>query len=128
MSSINEHSIVVIDDEVELTTLFKEFLEREGYEVLSFTDPLIALEYIKETSNNHSLIITDLRMPGLCGITLAKKIRQTNNDIVIFLMTAFDIKDLQENEDFKIANIDRILQKPIRFSELRKMVKNALIE
>jgi CheY-like chemotaxis protein len=128
LSSINEHSIVVIDDEVELTTLFKEFLEREGYEVLSFTDPLIALEYIKETSNNHSLIITDLRMPGLCGITLAKNIRQTNNDIVIFLMTAFDTKDLQENEDFKIANIDRILQKPIRFSELRKMVKNALTE
>jgi DNA-binding response OmpR family regulator len=128
LSSTHEHSIIIIDDEVELATLFKEFLEMEGYDVLSFTDPLIALEYIKETSNNHSLIITDLRMPGLCGITLAKNVRRINKDITIFLMTAFDSSDLLENKDFKEAKIDRILQKPIQFSDLRKMIKKVLIK
>ncbi len=100
----------------------------EGYDVLSFTDSLIALEYFKETSSNHSLIITDLRMPGLCGITLAKNVRRINKNITIFLMTAFDISDLQENKDFKEAEIDRILQKPIQFSDLRKMINNVLKE
>ncbi len=40
-------------------------------------------------------------------------------------MTAFDIKDLEDREDFKDAKIDRLIQKPIRFSELREMINEA---
>ncbi len=47
--------------------LYKAFLKKEGYDVVSFTDPVLALEYHKETADKHSLIITDLRMPGICG-------------------------------------------------------------
>jgi DNA-binding response OmpR family regulator len=115
----------VVDDEIELATLFKSFLQNEGYDAISFSDPLVALEYFKETSARHSLIITDMRMPGMCGIELAKKIRQINDKIKIFLMTAFDISDLENNSDFKAACIDRLLQKPIRFSELRGMINTA---
>ena len=63
-----------------------------------------------------------MRMPGMCGIELAKKIRENNEKIKIFLMTAFDIRDLENNPDYKAAKIDKILQKPIRFSELREMI------
>ena len=66
-------SIIIVDDEPELASLFKTFLKNEGYDVVSFTDPVLALEYYKETADKHSLIITDLRMPGICGIDLAKK-------------------------------------------------------
>ncbi len=69
-------SIIVVDDELELASLFKEFLRKEGYDVVSFTDPELALEYYKETAGIHSMIITDLRMPGLCGIDLAKRLRE----------------------------------------------------
>jgi CheY-like chemotaxis protein len=65
-------SIIVVDDEPELASLFKAFLKKEGYDVVSFTDPILALEYYKETADKHSLIITDLRMPGICGIDFAK--------------------------------------------------------
>ena len=118
-------SIIVVDDELELATLFKAFLKNEGYDVISFTDPVIALEYYKETSDKHSLIITDLRMPGICGIDLAKSIRVFDNKIKIFLMTAFDAKDLEDKEDFKNAKIDRLIQKPVRFSDLREMINDA---
>jgi DNA-binding response OmpR family regulator len=119
---------MVVDDELELATLFKEFLRKEGYDVVSFTDSVLALEYFKETAEKHSLIITDLRMPSLCGIDLAKSIREINNKIIIFLMTAFDAKDLEDREDFKIARIDRLLQKPIRFSDLKVMINDSLQE
>src|SRR5215211_43589 len=112
-------SIIVVDDELELACLFKEFLNNEGYDVVSFTDPVLALEYYKETVDKHSLIITDLRMPGICGIDLAKKVREFDNKVKIFLMTAFEAKDLEDREDFKNARIDRLIQKPVRFSELR---------
>ena len=126
MSSLFTHSIIVVDDEPELATLIKAFLQNEGYDVISFTDPVLALEYFKETAEKHSLIITDLRMPALCGIDLAKSIREINIKIKIFLMTAFDAKDLEDREDFKVARIDRLLQKPIGFSDLRVMINDVL--
>ena len=119
-------SIIVVDDEVELAILFKTFLENQGYNAISFVDPVMALEYFKQTSDKHSLILTDFRMPGICGIDLAKKIREINSKIKIFLMTAFETLELEDSEDFKIARIDRLLQKPIRFSDLREMINDAL--
>jgi len=114
-----------VDDEIELADLFKEFLKKEGFNAISFTDPIMALEYFRETSGKHSLIITDMRMPDINGIDLAKNIREINNEIKIFLMTAFDAKDLKYHENFKIARIDRIIQKPIRFPDLREMINDA---
>ena len=118
-------SIVVVDDEPELASLFKAFLKNQGYDVVSFTDPVLALEYYKKTSDKHSLIITDLRMPGICGIDLAMKVREFDNKIKIFLMTAFESKDLEDRKDFKNARIDRLIQKPVRFSDLREMINDA---
>ena len=126
MLSSSRHSIIVIDDESELASLFKTILKNEGFEALSFSDPVLALEYFKETSDKHSLIITDMRMPGICGIELAKKIREINDQIKIFLMTAFEIRDLDNNPDYRAARFDRLIQKPIRFSELREMINDAL--
>ena len=65
-------------------------------------------------------------MPGLCGIDLAKKIRAINTKIKIFLMTAFEKRDLEDHVDLKMAKIDRLIQKPVRFSELREMINDAL--
>jgi len=125
MSSAAIRSIMVVDDEIELATLFKAFLNKEGYNAISFVDPVLALEYFKETSEKHALIITDLRMPSLNGLELAKKIRELNTNIKIFLMTAFETRDLEDHVDFKMARIDRLIQKPVRFSELREMIISA---
>ena len=125
-SSSSSRSVIVVDDEIELASLFRSFLQKDGYDAVSFTDPQVALEYFKESSARHSLVITDMRMPGMCGIELAKKIRKINDKIKIFLMTAFDISDLEDNSDFKVACIDRLLQKPIRFSELRRIINTTL--
>jgi CheY-like chemotaxis protein len=128
VSSDNElsKSVIVIDDEIELSSIFKTFLRKEGYDTISFSDPLIALEYFKDTFDKHSLIIADMRMPGMNGIELAKRIRQINSKIKIFLMTAFDISDLENNSDYKAARIDKLLQKPVHLSNLRKMINTSL--
>ncbi len=124
MSLLSAHSIIVVDDETELATLFREFLKKQGYDVVSFTDSVLAFEYFKETADKHTLIITDLRIPGICGVDLARSIKAINSKIKIFLMTAFDIQDLEDREDFKIARIDRLLQKPVHFSELRQIIND----
>ena len=53
MSSSSDKSIIIVDDEIELADLFKEFLKKEGYDAISFTDPIMALEYVRETSRKH---------------------------------------------------------------------------
>jgi CheY-like chemotaxis protein len=114
---------MVVDDEMELANMFKSFLENEGYNAITFVDPVLALEYFKQTSDKPSLIITDLRMPGLCGLDLAKSIRTLGPpDIKIFLMTAFDARDLEASSNYIQAKVDKLLQKPIRLSELRTMI------
>ena len=114
---------MVVDDEVELANLFRSFLQNEGYNAISFVDPVLALGYFKQTSDKPSLIITDLRMPVICGIDLAKSIRALGApDIKIFLMTAFDARYLETQSNYNEARVDKLLQKPVRFSELRTMI------
>ena len=122
--SSTTRSIIVVDDEMELATLFKTFLQNEGYNAISFVDPVLAMNYFKQTADKHSLIITDLRMPGLCGIDLAKSIRALDANIKIFLMTAFDTTNLEGQPNYIEARIDKLLRKPIHLSELRMMIND----
>ena len=62
-------------------------------------------------------------MPGLSGIDLTKSIRTLGTpDIKIFLMTAFDARDLEPQPNYTEARIDKLLQKPIHFSKLKTMI------
>jgi two-component system cell cycle response regulator CpdR len=115
--------ILLIDDESDLVLLLKQFLNKMGFDAISFTNPLLAFEHIKNSHKNYSLIITDLRMPGMTGIDLANKIRkEISSSIKIFLMTAFDISDLKDQSNFQTANIENIIQKPIKLALLKKII------
>ena len=120
-------SILIVDDEMELATLFKNYIEAMGLDAISFTNSLLAFEYFKDNPNKFSLVITDLRMPGICGLELAKNIRELNDLVNIFLITAFDISDLEGSEAYKSAKIDKVIQKPIKLSILKKLIEDVLI-
>ncbi|HEX5904815.1 MAG TPA: response regulator [Candidatus Nitrosocosmicus sp.] len=115
-------SILIVDDEEELATLFKNFLEARSMDAVSFTNPLLAFEYCKDNQQKFSLVITDLRMPGMCGLEFANKIRELNNSIKIFLITAFETADLESIETYQSAKIDRVIQKPIKLSILKNII------
>lgn len=116
-----------MDDEQELANLYKEFIKEIGYDAVSFTNPMLALEHYTQCFNKYSLILTDLRMPGMSGIELANKIRELNPKVKIFLTTAFDINDIKNHKNFQEAKINRILQKPINLSTLKKFVEQDVI-
>jgi CheY-like chemotaxis protein len=118
--------IIVVDDDIDLANIFSTFLQGLGYNTVSFTDPLLALEYFKQNSKKYTILITDLRMPCMSGIELANKIRQINNVIKIFLITAFMVDDLENHHEFKSAKIDKLIQKPIRLSILQKIISQTL--
>ena len=120
---LNPLSILIVDDEEELATLFKDYFQASGMDAVSFTNPLLAFEYFKNNPQKFSLVISDLRMPGMCGLELVNKIRELNNLVKIFLMTAFDTADLESSEVYQPARIDKIIQKPIKLAVLRKIIE-----
>ena len=118
-------SVMVVEDEKELAALFKVFLEKMGYDTVTFTDPM-ALEFFKQGTKKFSLILTDLRMPEMSGIELAAEIRKFNDKIKIILITAFMVEDLMISETYKFAKINEIVQKPVKMASLREIIDTVL--
>ena len=68
-------SILLVDDEPDIVNSVRRWLEAEGFKVYGFTDPLQALEYFQNNSNNIDLILSDVRMRKLDGYELVKRLR-----------------------------------------------------
>jgi DNA-binding NtrC family response regulator len=116
--------IMIIDDEIDITNLFKEVLINAGYQVEGFNDPLKALDECKINHEKYVLIISDVRMPRMSGIKLVKQISEIDNDIKVILMTAFDVT----GEELKEVKIQKFLNKPIYLKKLVDIVKMSLSE
>jgi PleD family two-component response regulator len=68
-----DSKVKVVDDDYDIAELVKMALQRDGFEnVFAFTDPLLALEHFKVNREDYSLVISDIRMPGLNGFEFAE--------------------------------------------------------
>ena len=119
--------VSIVDDERDITELFKDALQRlPGLSIFSFTDPIIAIEHFKMNKNFYALVISDLRMPVINGIQLLKTVKDLNPEVRTVLMTAFDVEDKLFQEYIKKEIIDGFAQKPIRLDNLFQEVSKQL--
>ena len=118
MNSTKNHSILVVDDYMDISYLVKVLLQKSGFDVYEFNDPLLALDYFKENAKKFALIITDAMMPGMSGIELLVKIKEISPDIKSFLMTSFEINAVKSEIVKNALEISEIIQKPIPLKEL----------
>ena len=72
----DNYYILLVDDEKDILDLFTEYLSSNGFNTISFQNPLDALEYFYKNQSNCSLVITDYKMPQMTGLDLIKKIRK----------------------------------------------------
>src|SRR5918912_3124448 len=120
-------SILLLDDELDIVALLKTALQRTGYNVYDFTDPIAALERFKLNSENYSLIISDLRMPVMNGFEFITNIRQLSPEIKILLMTAFDVNgDSEYDFHFNAQKINGLIQKPVSIQKFNKIIKQTV--
>ena len=66
-SKTDTGSILVLDDDFDINNMLKMALQKHGYNVFGFTDPLLALEHFRINHSTYSLVISDLRMPVMNG-------------------------------------------------------------
>jgi DNA-binding response OmpR family regulator len=114
--------IMIIDDEEDILNLFADFLSKEGYDVVTYLEPLKALKEIENNPSRYSLIITDIRMPGISGIDLIRKVSSINTDIKVILMSAFEIN----GDELKELTYNEHLQKPIHMHALASTIREIL--
>jgi CheY-like chemotaxis protein len=121
--ALNNESIMIVDDEIEITTFMKFSLQKCGFNVDSFTDPFLALEHLQINSKDYTIVISDIRMPGLNGFEFVRKIREVKPKIKVLLMTAFDINTNVFSEELLATKVNGFIQKPISEKILNSEIK-----
>ena len=114
---------MVLDDDYEIAELVNMALQRNSFNNVSvFEEPLLALEEFRKNYNDYSLVISDIRMPGLNGFEFTEYINKIKPEIKVILMSAFDIND--DNLLSMKANYNNqmsaIIQKPLSPMKLGK--------
>jgi DNA-binding response OmpR family regulator len=125
---VTKNSILLIDDEPDITFTIKNILEDNGFKVDSFTDPISALDNYQ--INYYDLIILDIKMPKMDGFQLYTKIREKDPKVKICFLTAI----ATFNEEFrktrlvlgKTINEDYFIQKPVETEDLIKKLDSII--
>ncbi|MGI8834331.1 MAG: response regulator [Nitrososphaeraceae archaeon] len=110
-----------MDDEPDMTTIIRMALERAGFDVDTFNDPVLALRNFRPKI--YDLVLLDIIMPGIDGFELYKQIKKLDPDVLMCFLTASE-KYRQElrNEEYCALDKDLFFQKPISIKDLIREV------
>jgi DNA-binding NtrC family response regulator len=127
--SSNARIVSVVDDDISTAIFFHEALRQniDGISVFSFTDPIKAFEHFTENKENYVLVISDLRMPGLNGLELLKKVKTLNPKVRTILMSAYNFEEEELYQQYmKEAVINSTIEKPVTMNILYQRVRDQL--
>ena len=115
--------IVIIDDEIDLLTVYKKALEMSGLVVSSFSDPIMALDEFKINHSKYSLVMTDIRMPSMNGYELINQIKKIDPFVKVIFITAQEVSksEIMSKLDEGIS-IDEYIRKPVSLEKLNQAV------
>jgi DNA-binding response OmpR family regulator len=117
-----KYRVMIVDDEQDITTIFKMGLENNQFIVTTFNDPVEAFSEFRP--GLYDLLILDIRMPGMNGFQLYRKIRDVDNKVKVCFLTAFDESRAEFRTSFPfLEEVKCYLKKPITVRDLvRRLV------
>lgn len=122
----NGEHILFVDDEPAICNAACRTLHSLGYKVTTFSQPLIALDQLKKHPTEFALLVTDLTMPGVDGVTFAQEARRLCTGLPVILTTGFAAD--RNDEHLKTQGINRLLLKPFTAASLAQALEIALHE
>ena len=114
---------MIVDDEYDVANLIKQSLQMYGRKVSVFTDPIMALEDFKVNCTTCSLVLSDIRMPGMNGYEFVKKAKEIDKQVKVVLMSAFEIGDKEFHNLLPDVKVDAFLQKPFSLQKLNDVIE-----
>lgn len=116
--------ILIVEDDESVRTLAARALEREGHTVELAADGAQGLSLIKAARGQYDLVVSDIRMPEMDGIEMAKNAALSFPSMKIMLITGY--ADQRERADDLNAIIVDVVQKPFTLADIRGRVAKAL--
>ena len=126
----DERIVSIVDDEMDSTKLFNDALcgNIDGTRVITFNDPIIALQHFTENKENYALVISDLKMPNLNGLELLKKIKKLDDKVRTMLINAHEIEnDVVFQHCLQLGIIDSYIPKPVTVNQLCQKVRDEFL-
>jgi DNA-binding NtrC family response regulator len=125
----NNRIVSIVDDELDITQLYQDAIygKIDGISVVCFNNPVTALEHFIENKKDYALVISDLRMPGLNGLELLKKVKKLNPKVRTILISAYEVENDPVFRGYvKEGVIDVFIHKPMTIECLCKEVDNQI--
>ncbi len=116
------YQILILDDEPIVGERLKTLLEKDGYEVENFVEPVTALQRLEEKP--FDIVISDIRMRDMDGIEVMNAVRQNSTRIKVILITGYATLELARESLTKGA-FD-FIAKPFKSSEIRSTIQKAV--
>jgi len=121
-------TVLLVDDEQDTCLVYQIVLEDAGYQCVSYTDSVKALQEFKP--HFYDLVILDIKMPVLNGFELCRKIREVDSTIEIIFITALSEhyrKVRQQQQPYpEFINATTYMQKPVENEALVQIVDRIL--
>lgn len=120
----NQYRVMVVDDEDMILLLLQSILEKRGYQVDLFSNPVDAVAAFEEHPFQYQLLITDQRMPDMSGTELISKIHHIKQTVPVIMCSGYSREVTHEN--VKKLGIDEFLEKPVSYDKLCGTVEKVL--
>jgi CheY-like chemotaxis protein len=118
--AVRRATILILDDDQDVRTVTCETIKELGYEVVALGDPSEALNRL--TDEHFDLLITDVAMPGMTGVEVARHIRDAGNAIPIIFSSGYaDVQAFGEELSEEV-----VLKKPFRLTDIAARIEAAL--
>ncbi|WP_400244079.1 response regulator [Niallia sp. JL1B1071] len=116
--------ILIVDDQFGIRILLNEVFQKEGYKTFQAANGIQALEIVAKEFPD--LVLLDMKIPGMDGIEILKRMKKLNQDIRVIIMTAYGELDMiQEAKDLGALTH---FAKPFDIDDLRDAVKKYINE
>ncbi|MCB2193368.1 MAG: PAS domain S-box protein [Deltaproteobacteria bacterium] len=119
--SSDDRRVMVVDDDHGVLNVYTSFLKRAGMEVFSYDDPKLALEAFEK--NPTSILVTDLKMPGINGLEVLKEAKRIKPNVEVVVVTGHGDKE-SVVAAMRMGASD-YLEKPVQMAELQNAVERA---
>ncbi len=118
-------SILFVDDEPATLKLMTTMMTKLGFNIEALSSPLKALERFQQNPEQFDLIITDLTMPEMTGIELARELYQIRPTLPVILITGYE-KDREESSPLAQYGICKFLKKPVKLTEMASIINEVM--
>jgi DNA-binding NtrC family response regulator len=117
---------LIVDDDIDSLTVTERSLQHAGFNVHAFSDPLTALRHVQNDCKYCQVLVSDIRMPGLTGFQLVRKVKDVRPEIKVIMMTMFEVNKPEFEAVFPSTPIDAVIRKPFTPSQLIEKIRGFL--